>query len=293
MEQPIKNIQLFRNRDISALSGYNETVAAITSLVTNDSQNVFKDGQIVLSRFSDGTSVHTVTGVVCVSGNNKYIDFLAVKDDVDDAISGLTGEAAIANLTNGVLTLYKVTQSNGKISVGSAIATLYVDEAMGSANPLLAESTVDAKIAAERARDYIDSSEYESHSPLKLTEAEITALAQEYEVGHIVYDEATNRFFAWYGNAWGYPTVEVTSNNALAQFDSTSEILILNDEPIKLESDGLKVITYVPSFTQPSDWATNWDKYYLWNSSNNTYYLNTSETYDSTKTYHIKNITTL
>lgn len=297
MTQPLRDIQLFRNSDINTLGTYTDTVNRMTSLVTNDVDNAFRDGQIVLGRFRDGARIRTVAGTVSVSGVNKYIDFLTVRDDVDSAVeaalNNLDGNATIAQLNDGTLTIKEVVQQDGEIDEGSTLVTLYIDTDMGSSNPLASESTVDAKIAAERAKNYINSVEYASGSPLNLTSSEIAALNQVYRVGHIVHDAATNRFYAWYGNGWGYPTVEVTSNTALAQFISNRELLIINDEPIHFEGGALKAVTYVPVYGEPSDWATNWDKYYLWDSSDNTYHLNMSSTYDGTKVYHIKNITDL
>ena len=297
MTQPLRDIQLFRNSDINTLGTYTDTVNRMTSLVTNDVDNAFRDGQIVLGRFRDGARIRTVAGTVSVSGVNKYLDFLTVRDDVDSAVeaalNNLDGNAAIAQLNDGTLTIKEVVQQDGGIDEGSTLVTLYIDTDMGSSNPLASESTVDAKIAAERAKNYINSVEYASGNPLNLTSSEIAALNQVYRVGHIVHDAATNRFYAWYGNGWGYPTVEVTSNTALAQFISNRELLIINDEPIHFEGGALKAVTYVPVYGEPSDWATNWDKYYLWNSSDNTYHLNMSSTYDGTKVYHIKNITDL
>lgn len=297
MTQPLRDIQLFRNSDINTLGTYTDTVNRMTSLVTNDVDNAFRDGQIVLGRFRDGARIRTVAGTVSVSGVNKYIDFLTVRDDVDSAVeaalNNLDGNATIAQLNDGTLTIKEVVQQDGEIDEGSTLVTLYIDTDMGSSNPLASESTVDAKIAAERAKNYINSVEYASGNPLNLTSSEIAALNQVYRVGHIVHDAATNRFYAWYGNGWGYPTVEVTSNTALAQFISNRELLIINDEPIHFEGGALKAVTYVPVYGEPSDWATNWDKYYLWDSSDNTYHLNMSSTYDGTKVYHIKNITDL
>ena len=295
MTQPLRDIQLFRNSDINTLGTYTDTVNRMTSLVTNDVDNAFRDGQIVLGRFRDGARIRTVAGTVSVSGVNKYIDFLTVRDDVDSAVeaalNNLDGNATIAQLNDGTLTIKEVVQQDGEIDEGSTLVTLYIDTDMGSSNPLASESTVDAKIAAERAKNYINSVEYASGNPLNLTSSEIAALNQVYRVGHIVHDAATNRFYAWYGNGWGYPTVEVTSNTALAQFISNRELLIINDEPIHFEGGALKAVTYVPVYGEPSDWATNWDKYYLWDSSDNTYHM--SSTYDGTKVYHIKNITDL
>ena len=297
MTQPLRDIQLFRNSDINTLGTYTDTVNRMTSLVTNDVDNAFRDGQIVLGRFRDGARIRTVAGTVSVSGVNKYIDFLTVRDDVDSAVeaalNNLDGNATIAQLNDGTLTIKEVVQQDGEIDEGSTLVTLYIDTDMGSSNPLASESTVDAKIAAERAKNYINSVEYASGNPLNLTSSEIAALNQVYRVGHIVHDAATNRFYAWYGNGWGYPTVEVTSNTALAQFISNRELLIINDEPIHFEGGAIKAVTYVPVYGEPSDWVANWDKYYLWDSTNNTYHLNTSSTYDSTKVYHIKNITDL
>lgn len=297
MTQPLRDIQLFRNSDINTLGTYTDTVNRMTSLVTNDVDNAFRDGQIVLGRFRDGARIRTVAGTVSVSGVNKYIDFLTVRDDVDSAVeaalNNLDGNATIAQLNDGTLTIKEVVQQDGEIDEGSTLVTLYIDTDMGSSNPLASESTVDAKIAAERAKNYINSVEYVSGNPLNLTSSEIAALNQVYRVGHIVHDAATNRFYAWYGNGWGYPTVEMTSNTALAQFISNRELLIINDEPIHFEGGALKAVTYVPVYGEPSDWATNWDKYYLWDSSDNTYHLNMSSTYDGTKVYHIKNITDL
>ena len=297
MTQPLRDIQLFRNSDVSTLGTYTDTVNRMTSLVTNDVDDAFRDGQIVLGRFRDGARIRTVAGTVSVSGSNKYIDFLTVRDDVnsaiDAALANLNGGATIAQLNNGTLTIKEVTQQNGEIDEGNTLVTLYIDTDMSSANPLASESTVDTKIAAERAKNYINSLEYASGSPLNLTSSEIAALNQVYRVGHIVHDAATNRFYAWYGNGWGYPTVEVTSNTALAQFVSNRELLIINDEPIHFEGGVIKTVTYVPVYGEPSDWVANWDKYYLWDSTDNTYHLNTSSTYDSTKVYHIKNITDL
>ena len=297
MTQPLRDIQLFRNSDVSTLGTYTDTVNRMTSLVTNDVDDAFRDGQIVLGRFRDGARIRTVAGTVSVSGSNKYIDFLTVRDDVnsaiDAALANLNGGATIAQLNNGTLTIKEVTQQNGEIDEGNTLVTLYIDTDMSSANPLASESTVDTKIAAERAKNYINSLEYASGSPLNLTSSEIAALNQVYRVGHIVHDAATNRFYAWYGNGWGYPTVEVTSNTALAQFVSNRELLIINDEPIHFEGGAIKAVTYVPVYGEPSDWVANWDKYYLWDSTDNTYHLNTSNTYDSTKVYHIKNITDL
>jgi len=297
MTQPLRDIQLFRNSDVSTLGTYTDTVNRMTSLVTNDVDDAFRDGQIVLGRFRDGARIRTVAGTVSVSGSNKYIDFLTVRDDVnsaiDAALANLNGGATIAQLNNGTLTIKEVTQQNGEIDEGNTLVTLYIDTDMSSANPLASESTVDTKIAAERAKNYINSLEYASGSPLNLTSSEIAALNQVYRVGHIVHDAATNRFYAWYGNGWGYPTVEVTSNTALAQFVSNRELLIINDEPIHFEGGAIKAVTYVPVYGEPSDWVANWDKYYLWDSTDNTYHLNTSSAYDSTKVYHIKNITDL
>ena len=297
MTQPLRDIQLFRNSDVSTLGTYTDTVNRMTSLVTNDVDDAFRDGQIVLGRFRDGARIRTVAGTVSVSGSNKYIDFLTVRDDVnsaiDAALANLNGGATIAQLNNGTLTIKEVTQQNGEIDEGNTLVTLYIDTDMSSTTPLASESTVDAKVAAERAKNYINSLEYASGSPLNLTSSEIAALNQVYRVGHIVHDAATNRFYAWYGNGWGYPTVEVTSNTALAQFVSNRELLIINDEPIHFEGGAIKAVTYVPVYGEPSDWVANWDKYYLWDSTNNTYHLNTSSTYDSTKVYHIKNITDL
>ena len=297
MTQPLRDIQLFRNSDVSTLGTYTDTVNRMTSLVTNDVDDAFRDGQIVLGRFRDGARIRTVAGTVSVSGSNKYIDFLTVRDDVnsaiDAALANLNGGATIAQLNNGTLTIKEVTQQNGEIDEGNTLVTLYIDTDMSSTNPLASESTVDAKVAAERAKNYINSLEYASGSPLNLTSSEIAALNQVYRVGHIVHDAATNRFYAWYGNGWGYPTVEVTSNTALAQFVSNRELLIINDEPIHFEGGAIKAVTYVPVYGEPSDWVANWDKYYLWDSTDNTYHLNTSSTYDSTKVYHIKNITDL
>lgn len=297
MIQPLRDLQLFRNSDVETLTTYADTVNRMTSMVSNDQGDAFKDGQIVLGRFKDGQKIRTVAGTVSISGNHKFIDFLTVKDDVNSAIEAalgnLNGTATIASLSNGTLTIKEVTQSDGEIDEGNTLVTLYIDTNMSSTNALASKSTVDSKIAAERAKNYIDSTQYESGSPLNLTSEEINELRQVYNVGHIVHDLATNRFYAWYGNAWGYPTVEITSNETLAEFNTNREILILNDEPIHLDGGTIKSVTYVPVYGQPSDWATNWDKYYLWDSSDDTYYLNQSSVYDSTKVYHVKNITTL
>lgn len=293
----LRDIQLYRNSDINTFTTYSEVVDRMTHMVTNDSDNIFKDGQIVLGRFRDGERVRTIVGTVSASGANKYIDFLTVRDDVDSAVeaalNNINGSAAIAQLSNGTLTIKEVAQQGGEIDEGGTLVTLYIDTDMDSSNPLASESTVDAKIADERAKDYINSVEYESGNPLNLTSSEIAALSQVYRVGHIVHDAATNRFYAWYGNGWGYPTVEVTSNTALAQFVSNRELLVLNDEPIHFEGGAIKAVTYVPVYGEPLDWDVNWDKYYLWDSTDNTYHLNLSSTYDNTKVYHIKNITDL
>lgn len=297
MAQPLRDIQLFRNSDINTLTSYNDTVNRMTNLVTNDSDDAFKDGQIVLGRFRDGARIRTVAGAVSVSGSDKYIDFLTVRDDVRTAIeaviNALDGSAATAYLNNGTLVLKEVVQQDGAIGEGNPIVTLYLDTNMNSTNPLASKSTVDAKIAEERAKNYIDSSEYASGNPMNLTSSEIAALNQVYRVGHIVHDSATNRFYAWYGDGWGYPSVQVTTTTALAEFRRSDEILVLNDEPLQLEGGTLVSVFYAPVYGQPSDWATNWDKYYLWDMSTDEYYLNTSNVYDSTKVYHVKNITLL
>ena len=297
MIQPLRDLQLFRNSDVETLTTYADTVCRMASMVSNDQGGTFKDGQIVLGRFRDGQKIRTVTGTVSISGNSKYIDFLTVKDDINSAIEAalenLDGSATIAQLNNGTLTIKEVVQSDGAIDDGNTLVTLYLDTEMSSTNPLVSSSTVDSKVAAERAKDYINSAQYESGNPLKLTAEEINELRQVYRVGHIVHDVNTNRFYAWYGNAWGYPTVEITSTQTMAQFVTNRELLILNNEPIHLEGGTIKSISYAPVYGQPSDWATNWDKYYLWDSNEDEYYLNDSDVYDSTKAYHVKNIITI
>lgn len=297
MSRKLRNLQLYRNSDVNAFTSYTDTVNALVSKVTNDAEGLFCDGQMVLGRYTDGTKLRTIVGVVIVSGDDKYVDFLCVSDDVtsaiDTAIDRLDSTVSVAGLNNGTLTIKQVVQENGVIGVGNTSATLYVDTTMSSTNPLVSETTVNDKIAEERAKDYINSSEYESGSPLNLTSDEIDELRGIYQVGHIVHDEATNRFYAWYGNAWGYPTVNIVSSNTLAEFNTQAELLMLNDEPIRLEGGTLMSVAYIPVYGEPSDWSTNWDKYYVWDSTIDNYNLNTSDVYDNTRVYHIKNITSL
>lgn len=291
MTQPLRDIQFFRNSDVTTLSTYNDLTTRMTTLVTTDTQDVFKDGQIVLGRYVDENNrIRSVGGIVCVNSGSKYIDFIANSEDVNitirDTLLGLNGTAVIANLQSGTLTLRSVTQTNGAINTGNDICVLYLDTNMSSTNPLVSSSTVDTKIINERNKNYINSALYQYGTPLHLTQTEITTLSQVYTPGHIVFDSNTQRFYAWFGDGWGYPTVSVTIP-ALAMFDGLNEILYINDKPIDIS--GLFFCEgYASTYGMPSDWSTNWSKYYLWDDVDGEYYLNTNSTYDSNKVYFVK-----
>ena len=293
MTQPLRDIQFFRNSDVQTLDTYSDLTTRLKTMVASDNANVFKDGQIILGRYKDGDDIRSVGGVISIHGGEKFIDFLATDNNINDVIlktiKSISGEATIASLQNGTLTLKKVSQSNGVISTGADICVLYLDTNMSSTNPLVSSNTVNTRITAERDKNYINSVDYASSNPLKLTQEEITTLSVKYKVGHIVYDSFTNRHYVWMGNGWGYPTVN-TVMQPFARFNAQSEILWLNDSPIDINA-----LIYFEHFAQtigqPSDWSTNWNKYYLWDSINNEYYLNENSVYDANKVYFVKYIT--
>ncbi len=290
MPQQLRDIQFFRNSNVSTLDSYDTLLNKMRTMVSNDTDGVFKDGQLILGRYNDSGRIRSVGGIVCVNGGNKYIDFIISDNDlnviINQLLRDLDGEATIANLQNGVLTLKKVSQTNGEISTGSDICVLYLDTNMSSNNPLLAESTVDQKIQDERNKNYINSSLYQSGTPFSLTEQEIQTLSGIYQTGHIVFDSNTNRFLVWNGNSWAYPTVSATIQSFVT-FNIPDEVLVLREDDIELVSY-LYIEGYAPIFEQPSDWSTNWDKYYLWDDTTETYYLNTSNIYNVNNVYYVK-----
>lgn len=290
MTQPLRDIQFFRNSDVQALETYSDLTTKLRSLVTSDTHDVFKDGQIIIGRYKSGDEIRSVGGVISVHENEKFIDFLVTSSEVNEAIietiRSLNGEATIASLQNGTLTLKKATQTNGALGTGSDICVLYLDTNMSSTNPLVSSTTVNTRITAERDKNYINSANYASSNPLKLTQEEITQLASIYKKGHIVFDSLTNRHYVWLGNGFGYPTVSATLQ-PLARFNSQEEILWLNDAPIDFNAL-IYLEHFAPTVGKPSDWDSNWDKYYLWDSINDEYYLNENSAYDENKTYFVK-----
>lgn len=290
MTQPLRDIQFFRNSDVDALETYSALTTRLRTMVTSDTHDVFKDGQIIIGRYKSGDDIRSVGGVISIHEGEKYIDFLVNSADVNEAIletiRGLSGEATIASLQNGTLALKKVTQTNGEISTGANICILYLDTNMSSNNPLVSSTTVDNKIANERSKDYIDSSEYASGTPLKLTQEEIAELRNIYKTGHIVYDANTNRFYAWFDDGWGYPTASCTLQ-PFARFNGLTEILWLNDGPINIDAI-IRFEKFAPTNGRPLDWETNWSQYYLWDSINDEYYLNEDEEFDESKVYFVK-----
>lgn len=290
MTQPLRDIQFFRNSDVQALETYSDLTARLRSLVMSDTNDVFKDGQIIIGRYKSGDEIRSVGGVISVHENEKFIDFLVTSSDVNEAIietiRNLNGEATIASLQNGTLTLKKVVQNNGEIATGANICVLYLDTNMSSNNPLVSSSTVDSKIETERNKDYINSTDYVSGTPLKLTQEEINELRSIYKTGHIVYDTNTNRFYAWFNNGWGYPTASIILQ-PFARFNGQTEILWLNDKPINIDAI-IKFEKFAPTNGRPDDWDSNWSQYYLWDSINDEYYLNESPVYDEEKVYFVK-----
>ena len=293
MTQPLRDIQFFRNSDVQALDTYSDLTKKLKTMVTSDVSNVFKDGQIIIGRYRDGDEIRSVGGVISIHEGEKFIDFLATDNNINDVIlntiKSISGEATIASLQNGTLTLKKVSQANGSISTGSNICVLYLDTNMSSTNPLVSSNTVNSRITAERDKNYINSANYASSNPLKLTQEEITTLSAIYKVGHVVYDSFTNRHYSWMGNGWGYPTVN-TVMQPFVRFNAQNEILWLNDSPIDINAL-IYFEHFAPTIGQPSDWSTNWSKYYLWDSINNEYYLNENSVYDGNKIYFVKYMT--
>ncbi len=290
MSQQLRDIQFFRNSNVSLLESYDTLVAKMKLMVSNDTNGVFKDGQLILGRYNDSGTIRSVGGIVCVNGANKYIDFIISDNDLNVVINqllrDLDGEATIASLQNGTLTLKKVAQTNGEIDTGDDICSLYLDTNMSSTNPLLSESTVNQKIQDERNKNYINSSLYQSGTPFNLTAQEIQTLSGIYQTGHIVYDSNTNRFLVWNGSSWAYPTVSAIVPS-FVRFNMHDEILLLNEDDVEVFSY-LYIDGYAPIFELPNDWTTNWDKYYLWDDNSNEYYLNNSNIYNISNVYYVK-----
>lgn len=143
-------------------------------------------------------------------------------------------------------------------------------------------------------KDVINSAtDYASGNPLIITSDEGETLSKLYALGHIVWDNTTKQHYVFNSTVyngqtyycWSKPTVSNQQIN-LNNVDSLQERLTLKDSiVVNLDTQN---ITYIPINGQPSDWNTNWDSYYI--NLNNTFVLNTNDTYNNNEIYYLKTI---
>ena len=140
-------------------------------------------------------------------------------------------------------------------------------------------------------KDVINSAEYASGNPLILREDEGEELSKKYALGHIVWDNNTKQHYVFnsirYGSniyyCWSKPTV-TNQEFKLNNVNANNEVLILK-ESINIELEPQN-ITYIPITSQPNDWSTKWNEYYVY--SNNNFILNTNSIYNTNTTYYLK-----
>ena len=137
-----RNVQFFRNSvSISAFDNHQLALEAADVKLQAIAQNPgLLDGEIVLYRYTitNNSQVHTIVGVVCEKGGNKYIEILGNYDilngkierlhttittetatAISDAINGLDGGATIASVSDGVVTLKSsIVQTDGTVAQG-------------------------------------------------------------------------------------------------------------------------------------------------------------------------------
>lgn len=140
----LRNIQFYRNGDPQTIT--NETSGSIIgdqTYLVNDLKSAYVyaeasfkhtekykdmlDGEILLYRFSYDSKVHTLVGVVHVSGDVHSLEVLAnydmlgaeISNEIDAAIAELDGSATIATVNDNVVTLKAgIVQTDGKVSQG-------------------------------------------------------------------------------------------------------------------------------------------------------------------------------
>lgn len=141
-------------------------------------------------------------------------------------------------------------------------------------------------------KDVINSaSDYASGNPLIITSVEGEELSKKYALGHIVWDNDTKQHYVFnsvtYGGdiyyCWSKPTV-TNQEFKLNNVNANNEVLILK-ESINVELEPQN-ITYIPITSQPSDWSTKWNEYYVY--SNNNFILNTNSIYNSNTPYYLR-----
>lgn len=141
-------------------------------------------------------------------------------------------------------------------------------------------------------KDVINSaSDYASGNPLIITSVEGEELSKKFYIGQIVWDNDTKQHYVFnsvtYDDdiyyCWSKPTV-TNQSFILNHVNSLEERLVLKDS---IEID-FKNITYIPIESQPSDWNTKWNEYYVY--SNNNFILNTNNIYNTNEKYYLKTI---
>lgn len=138
-------------------------------------------------------------------------------------------------------------------------------------------------------RDIIDSSQFASGDPFVISSVESDSLSKKYDIGHVVWDSNTRRHYvilpAVIGDKTYYCLGVPTASNTIQKLNEVNnEILYLKDE---LEINmPISYCVYIPISSQPSDWETHWDKYYI-KASYNEFVKNDDSEFKTTLKYFL------
>lgn len=142
----LRNVQFYRNGEVSSVTG--ETVVDLKSaykkaeqdFIATRKHNDMLDGEILLYRFIYNGTVHTLVGVVHVSGEVHSLEVLANYDmlggEISDAIKALDATVTDSNeknditvkvtQTDGILTAVEVTDSLAEVAHTGAAANVSI-----------------------------------------------------------------------------------------------------------------------------------------------------------------------
>lgn len=148
--------QFFRNTSIATYQDYETAKSAIISAFESNKQSL-KDGEFILGRYAfpdtgeaAARKFGVVVGVARRSGDTVNLDFIADENYVNWVVDAMDLAATTVGTLKtsasvSTVTLYNVSQSNGKVSVGTTSDTLDIAMAgqyNASTNKVALESTV-------------------------------------------------------------------------------------------------------------------------------------------------------